>query len=80
MNSVKTLCGILAVMLSLGLSTALFGQERCQPGQLETPPCAAAQLSTDEATALGQLETPPDSQRLDLVSTVEEALITLLMF
>ena len=50
------------------------------PGQMPTPPCSTAQLTTDDSTVPGQLETPPASDSVDLVTVAEDAITTLLLF
>jgi len=80
MSILKSFCGIVAVTLAIGSLTIVLGQEHCLPGQLETPPCAAAVLAPDDPTATDQTETPPASVSVELPTLVEEALITLLLF
>ena len=53
------------------------------PGATQTPPCATAQLATDDSSNPGQTETPPAadaSSTVDVVSVAEEALLQFLMF
>jgi hypothetical protein len=72
-----------AVLLTFLIGTVGFAGGPCpppDPGQIETPPCASAQVVTDDLNVAGQLETPPASNTFDITSAVEEALIAFLLF
>ena len=85
------LCSVV-LALSLGLMTPVLAQSGCgsgqipsscgcyEPGIMQTPPCAFAQIATDGGTEPGQTQTLPNSDPIDLTSSVEAALIALLLF
>lgn len=85
------LCSVV-LALSLSLMTPVLAQSDCgsgqiptscgcyDPGIMQTPPCASAQIATNGSTEPGQTQTPPNSDPIDITSTVEAALIALLLF
>lgn len=78
MNLLRKVFG--ALLLASVLEVAALACAPPEPGIIETPPCAPTQLMTDEPTVLNQLETTSGPETFDLSSTVEELLITLLLF
>lgn len=68
------------LIVGFGLVTPVLPQSGCgcnDPGQTSTPPCASAQMVTDDPD---QIETPRASNTLNIASTVEEALVAFLVF
>lgn len=64
MNNLKRLC--LSIVLTLVVAMSVFAGEvhapPCpppDPGELQTPPCSTAQLTSDDPTP-GQTDTPPN--------------------
>ena len=61
MNSLKRLC--LVIGFTLALAASVFAQAPpCpppDPGEMQTPPCSSAQLTSDDP-APGQTSTPPN--------------------
>jgi hypothetical protein len=47
------------------------------PGIIPTPPCAAAQMTTDDSAMDGIIQSPPAA---DISTIIEDALIALLLF
>ena len=90
MKLLRLLLCSLVVTLSLGLITPLSAQSGCgsgqsacgcfDPGIMQTPPCAFAQIATDDRPELGQTQTLPNSDPIDVTSIVEAALIAFLLF
>jgi len=90
MKLLRLLLCSLVLTLSLGLITPVLAQSGCgsgqsscgcyDPGIMQTPPCAFAQIATDSQTELGQTQTPPNSDPIDVTSSVEAVLIALLLF
>gem|GEM_PF-1019574 len=62
MNNLKRLC--LIIGLTLVLAASAFGDDPqpspCNPGEVHSPPCPAAQLTSDDPTP-GQTDTPPSA-------------------
>ena len=80
MYKLKSVLAAAVLTFTLGISAA--GQAPlCQPGETQTPPCAAA-LETPENPALvdpGETQTPPGAHKLEIASFVELALHALLL-
>jgi hypothetical protein len=85
MKNLKRLGVAFALTLVLGVS-AFAGEVNSppcappDPGITETPPCAAAPLSSDDSTAPGQVDTPPASNTVDILAVVDAAMNLLLFF
>ena len=62
MNSLKRLC--LVIGFTLALAASVFAQTppcpQPDPGEVQSPPCSTAQLTSDDP-APGQTDTPPSS-------------------
>ncbi len=78
MKDQKSFRCALGLALVLGISAVAVGQSTtsCEPGQILTPPCAAASYTetTPERSAdLGQAQSPPASNAVDMLSVAEAA-------
>ncbi len=78
MKNQKTFRCALGLALVLGISVVAVGQAptSCEPGQILTPPCAAAsytQTTPERSADLGQAQTPPASNAVDMLSVAEAA-------
>jgi len=61
MSTLKRLC--LIIGLTLVLAASALGDDPpalCNPGEVHSPPCSTAQLTTDDPTP-GETSTPPNS-------------------
>ena len=87
MNNLRRLVATLCLTSVLAI-TAFAGETPTpcappNPGETESPPCAIAQMTTDDSSNPGQTETPPasdTSNTFDVVSFAEETLLQFLMF
>lgn len=84
MNLMKKTFAVFTLICIFGMAV-VAGEPNptsCSPtdGIMQTPPCASAQLTTDDPTAPEELETAPPSNTFDITSTVEEALMAFLLF
>jgi hypothetical protein len=64
MKNLKTLGAV--VVLTFVVAISAFAGETptppcAQPGQIESPPCASAQMSPDDSEVLGEVNSPPAS-------------------
>lgn len=80
MKSPKRL-GLSFVLVSVFALTVFAGQTRAEctppaPGQTDTPPCAAAQVTSDDSVAPGQTNTPPSNA--EVTPSVTEVAVDLL--
>jgi hypothetical protein len=80
MNHTKLLFYVATLCLALTLTNQVIAQKSCDPGQTSTPPCSAAQPTTDDSTAPGETQSPPAADSVDVVTAFEDALIALLIF
>ena len=73
---------VAASWLLILLALAAYGQSGpCpspSPGEMDTPPCAAAQLITEDSINIGQIHTLPDAETVVTTTIVETAIGTLL--
>ncbi|HEX7723367.1 MAG TPA: hypothetical protein VF397_14505 [Pyrinomonadaceae bacterium] len=62
MNNLKRLC--LIIGLTLVLAASALGDDPqpspCNPGEVHSPPCSTAQLTSDDPTP-GETSTPPNA-------------------
>jgi len=84
MNLLKRTIGVFALMSMLGMAVVASEPNpvSCSPtdGIIQTPPCASAQLVTDDPNAPAQIDPQPASDTFDITSIVEEALMAFLLF
>ena len=87
MNNLRRL--VVTLCLTSVLTVTAFAGETSgppctpDPGTTQSPPCATAQLATDDSSNPGQTETPPasdTSNTFDVVSFAEETLLQFLIF
>ena len=75
MNSLKRLC--LVIGFTLALAASVFAQAPpCpppDPGEMQTPPCSSAQLTSDDP-APGQTSTPPNTSAVTEYVVVDAAI------
>ena len=75
MNNLKRLC--LIIGLTLVLAASAFGDDPqpapCNPGEVHSPPCSTAQLTSDDPTP-GQTSTPPSSNPVTEYVVVDAAI------
>ena len=81
MKSPKRL-GLSFVLVSVFALTVFAGQTRAEctppaPGQTDTPPCGAAQVTPDDSVAPGQTDTPLASNA-EVTPSVTEVAVDLL--
>ena len=82
MNNLKRL--VVAFCLVSALAITALGAETqppCappNPGETESPPCATAQLATDDPINPGETETPPAADRVAINTIVDAAVGVLL--
>jgi len=79
MNTSRKLGAAFVLTIVLGL-TAFADCPQPIPGQTDTMPCAAAQLTPDDFAAPGETSTPPASNEVDILSVADMALNLLLIF
>jgi hypothetical protein len=79
MNNLKLLSCFVGLTLTLAFATSVTAQKGCEPGQISTPPCTAAQPTTDESTDTGKFLTP-SADSVDVVSVADAALTAMLIF
>ena len=77
MNTVKKLGGTLFLTCAFALS-ALADCPSPAPGQTEGPPCASAQVMTEDPAIRGDTMTPPDLSS-ETEYSIAEATVDLLM-
>jgi hypothetical protein len=68
---------VLMFVLGVGTATGQTNSAGCvppQPGISETPPCAAANQTSDDSETLGQTNTPPAANMADETSFTDLAL------
>jgi hypothetical protein len=83
MNHVKRLVVTLSLISVLSITSFAgdINTSPCtppDPGQMSTPPCATAQLATDDATNSGQPDAPPEADAMVIVTIVDAAIEALL--
>ena len=63
MKNLKNFCCVVSLTLIFGTSVVVVGQAGagCQPGEILTPPCAAAQITPDDPAVVGQTDALPAS-------------------
>ena len=75
MNSLKRLC--LVIGFTLAFAASVFAQAPpCpppDPGEVQSPPCSTAQLSSDDP-APGQTSTPPNTSAVTEYVVVDAAI------
>jgi hypothetical protein len=83
MNNLKKLVVAFCLMSVLAI-TAVGGEipsPPCpppDPGEIQTPPCSTAQLTTDDPTNPGETQTPPPAETVVITSFVDAAVGALL--
>jgi hypothetical protein len=83
MNNLKRLVVILSLIFVLA-ATVFAGETPTppcpapEPGELSTPPCSSAQLTTDDPISSGETEAPPASETI-VISTIAEAALGALL-
>ena len=85
MKKLKTIAAVVALIATLG--AVAYGDQRVnltcpppEPGQTDTPPCTTVNGPANDTTELGQTLTQSLADAVDATSTVEQALITFLLF
>jgi hypothetical protein len=76
MKIFKGLAVVVALTFVLGISAS--AQTQCAPGDVPTPPCAVAQIASDDAVGTDQTSAAPATSTQD-VFTFSEATIDVLL-
>ena len=84
MSNLKRLVVTFCLMFVLAM-TALAGDIQSppcappDPGQMSTPPCASAQLVTDDPTNPGDVQSPPAPEAV-VITTIADAAVGVLLY
>ena len=76
MKSLKSL--IASVALTLILAATVLADGTCNPGEVNTPPCTSAPVSSEDPDP-DSVNPPPASDSVDIAWLVETALESLLL-
>jgi hypothetical protein len=66
--------GLCITLVCVLAPVALADESQCAPGTVNSPPCAAAQMTPDDSTAPGETQSSPASSAGDATSVTELAI------